>query len=113
MNVSDLANISLFALGICALIAAGAGIFVQHKYQSITAGIVVMCSGIAVTCITVWLIWGWMPTLYATASSNNVDTLGDKLAKNLWVLPSVGIFATAIAYAAHSYSKLPINPKKE
>lgn len=99
MNVSDLANISLLVLVIAAVLAAGIGAVVGHMRDSASTGIAVLCGGIAVTAIALWLVWAWMPTLYATAPYDDAaTTLGDMLAQNLWVLPGIGILTAALAY---------------
>ena len=105
MNVSDLANISLFVLVAAAVLFAIAGAVVGRMRHSVTAGIAVLCGGIAATCITLRLVWAWMPTLYATAPYDNAaTTLSDILANNLWVLPSIGILAAALPYAIYVYN---------
>lgn len=105
MHVSDLANISLLVLVVSAVIAAITGAVVGRMRRSVRAGIAVLCGGVAATCITLRCVWAWMPTLYATAPYDDAaTTLGDMLAQNLWVLPSVGILTTALAYGIYVYS---------
>lgn len=102
MNVSDLANISLFVLVAAAVLAAGIGAVIGRMRDSARTGIVVLCGGIAVTAIALWCIWAWMPTLYATAPHDDAaTTLGDMLAQNLWVLPGIGILTAALAYLVY------------
>lgn len=105
MNVSDLANISWFVLIAAAVLFTIAGTVINRIHHSVAAGIAVFCGGIAATCITLRLVWAWMPTLYATAPYDDAaTTLGDMLARNLWVLPSVGVFSAALVYAIYMYS---------
>lgn len=114
MNVSDLANISLFVLVAAAVLFAVAGAVISRIRRSVRAGIAVLCGGIAATCITLRLVWAWMPTLYATAPYDSAaTTLGDMLAQNLWVLPGVGILTTALAYGIYVYSTSEHNIFKE
>lgn len=105
MNVSDLANISWFVLIAAAILFTIAGAVVGHMCHNIAVGIAVLCGGIAATCITLRLVWAWMPTLYATAPYDSAaTTLGDMLADNLWVLPSINILATTLTCAIYMYS---------
>ena len=100
MNVSDLANISLFVLVAAAVLFAVAGAVISRMRHSVRAGIAVLCGGIAATCIIIRLVWAWMPTLYATTPYDSAaTTLGDMLARNLWVLPGLGILTAVLAYA--------------
>lgn len=113
MNVYDLANISLFVLAVCVVIAAGAGVAMQRKHHSIAAGVIVLCTGIAASCIVLWCVWAWMPTLYATAPyDSHATTLSDMFARNLWVLPSASILAAALAYAVYWYNTATILTKE-
>ena len=105
MNVSDLANISLFVLVTAAVLFAITGAVISRMHHSARAGIAVLCGGIAITAITLRLVWAWMPTLYATAPYDSAaTTLGDMLARNLWVLALIGILTAALAYAISVYS---------
>lgn len=105
MNVSDLANISLFALVAAAVLFAIAGAVVSRMRHSVATGIAVLCGGIAITCIALRLMWAWIPTLYATAPYDSAaTTLGDMLVRNLWVLPGLGILTAVLAYTIYMYS---------